>query len=61
VTLELDTSYACLSAVTAPETGGISMPLWREAGSGNAPACPIADVTSRHGGAMTTFPSDVSQ
>lgn len=47
VAAELGTSSV---AATAPDTGGFSMPLRREAGSGNAPACPHSGSTSRHQG-----------
>lgn len=47
VATELGTSSV---AATAPVTGGFSMPLRREAGSGNAPACPHSGSTSRHQG-----------
>ena len=54
VTVELGTS---LTADNRPrQSGGIFVPpLWREAGSGNAPACPLTGSTSRRQGGLEAF------
>ncbi len=54
VTVELDTS---LTVDNRPrQIGGFFVPPpWREAGSGNAPACPLTGVTSRRQGGLTAF------
>ena len=55
--VELGTS---LRAVTAPVIGGISVPSWREAGSGNAPARPSTGSTSRRQDGREAFQRRVS-
>ena len=48
VWVELRTSLSAADRLNTSFGGLFSSFLWREAGSGNAPACPITGSTSRH-------------
>ena len=52
-TVRLGASTSLVADNRPRQTGGIFVsPLWREAGSGNAPACPLTGATSRRQGGL---------